>query len=568
MKHLKIQQKMSIAIAITLLALLAIGVVGYNTMTTMNRKSVALYQDTLLPVIWLEGIRSNNQAESADLVEMMFANDPKRTQALSQDIDSRMQQTNEFLSNFEEKTGHDAFETKTLEEYKNILQQYRTARQTVIDYSQAGSSQDAYAEFVSKVVPLRSQVDTLMNNLIAHKEKSASADNDQNQQSFNHTKRLTFLIFLVSLVICTGFGYLVSRSIQRPTKQMQNLMRRAEQGDLTVRGDYASTDEIGQLTQSFNAMMEGLQWLIGQIRDKALVLASTSEQLTASADQTGRATEQIATSMQEVATSAETQSQSVEDTVQTVEKMSHDVQIIAKRSEEVAATADQAFRISKEGNQAIQQTIHQMMSIHTTVGHAADTIRDLGEQARNIGRIVEVITGIASQTNLLALNAAIEAARAGEHGRGFAVVADEVRKLAEESTRSAKQIESYILNIQHKIETVVQSMEQGTQEVATGIDVVNQAGHSFEQIRHSVQEVTEQIQEVTVLVQQVASGTEQVVKAVDKISEAVGQTASVTQMVSAATEEQLATMQEITATSNSLSNIAMELQNQVAKFQV
>lgn len=374
---------------------------------------------------------------------------------------------------------------------------------------------------------------------------------------------------IITVVLGTVIALFTSYIIAKPLKELTLAANKMAAGDLTEqRINSRSNDEIGDLARSFIKMQQNVKEIIEQVHTTANQVADLSEELSTSVEQTSQSTEHITLSMQSVAASAENQSKSMEETVQIVEDMSVSAKQIAASSQDVAATVTHTSNISLDGNKAIQQTIGQMNSINTTVEHVAQTVRDLGEQAQHIGRIVEVITGIAGQTNLLALNAAIEAARAGEQGKGFAVVANEVRKLAEESTASGKQIAEYITSIQQKISLVIESMEQGTKEVAMGIEVVNTAGRSFEEVRISVEDVSQQINLVTHSANQMAAGVEHVVKAMNVISTAAEQSVSGTQTVSAATEEQVASMEEITASSTYLYKMAETLQLLVSKFKV
>jgi methyl-accepting chemotaxis protein len=248
--------------------------------------------------------------------------------------------------------------------------------------------------------------------------------------------------------------------------------------------------------------------------------------------------------------------------------MSIGVQEVAISAQNVSDSSVQASEKAREGNQAIQTAIKQMNHIHETVHGSAEIIKGLEERSKEIGQITRVITDISSQTNLLALNAAIEAARAGEHGRGFAVVADEVRKLAKQSNESAKQISDLISMIQVETNKAVQSMKTTTKEVIEGIDVVNTAGTSFEQIENVIKDVVSQIQEVSSEVEQMAFGTGQVVESINMIAKVSEETASRTQNISTATEEQSASMEEISASASSLSIMAEELQMLIRKFKV
>ncbi|MGG3921768.1 methyl-accepting chemotaxis protein, partial [Geobacillus thermodenitrificans] len=204
--------------------------------------------------------------------------------------------------------------------------------------------------------------------------------------------------------------------------------------------------------------------------------------------------------------------------------------------------------------------------VNGTVEQLAEVIKGLGRRSEQIGSIIEAIRNIAAQTNLLALNAAIEAARAGEHGRGFAVVADEVRKLAEQSAESARQIAELIAAIQEETAHAVQSMESVVNEVTAGTGVIRTSGETFSQIRAAVDEVAKQIRDVSASVSEMAASSEQIVRSVQLVADVAESTSAGTQEVSAATEEQLASMEEISASAASLSKMADDLQAIVRKF--
>lgn len=377
------------------------------------------------------------------------------------------------------------------------------------------------------------------------------------------------IIVLAVLAAVIGLAYMVSLQISRPITGVASVANRISAGDLTVEKlTIKSRDEVGQLSQSVNAMVDNLRTVIQQVNGSAADLASSAEQLSVNAEHTSKATEQIATTIQEVAYGAEKQVQSVEESVTAIQGVSMGVEQVAANAENAAESAIEASQIAVDGNQKLHVAINQMQLIDRTVNDIADIVKRLGASSQEIGQIVQVITAIAEQTNLLALNAAIEAARAGEQGRGFAVVADEVRKLAEQSAKSAQQIEQLIGAIQHESNQAVQSMEKGTKEVALGLEVVNNAGQSFEQIQDSVNQVASKIQEVKAYSQQMAVGTKHAVELVSVIEDVAVNSADGTQSVSAATEEQLAAMEEVTSSAGSLARIAEELQSHVNKFKV
>ena len=209
-----------------------------------------------------------------------------------------------------------------------------------------------------------------------------------------------------------------------------------------------------------------------------------------------------------------------------------------------------------------------MAHIEDSVTNSAQVVTKLGERSKEIGQIVDTISGIAAQTNLLALNAAIEAARAGEQGRGFAVVADEVRKLAEQSQDAAKQISELISEIQGETDKAVRAMAEGTEEVKIGATVVNTAGATFEEIAQVVTDVAEQVREISAVMQELAGSSQQIVLSVREINKLCQDSSGEAQSVSAATEEQTASMEEIASASQSLSRLAQDLQTEISKFRI
>ncbi|WP_077619711.1 methyl-accepting chemotaxis protein [Bacillus sinesaloumensis] len=378
----------------------------------------------------------------------------------------------------------------------------------------------------------------------------------------------TFLVVAIFVLIGIIIAILIVRSITRPLNVLVQVTDQVSNGDLTQSINVKNSDEVGQLGNSFNKMLDSLRELLTNVDDKSQTLAASSEQLTASSEQNSQATEQVANAIQEVAVGTEQQTEMVRHTTDVVKEMSIGIQQIEKNAQNVSRTSTEALSIVENGEQAIQESIQQMQTINTSVADLGKIIHSLGERSEEINQIVNVISDIASQTNLLALNAAIEAARAGEHGKGFAVVADEVRKLAEQSAKSTESIRQLIGTIQDDTKQAVDSMNKGTEEAEKGITVVNNAGQSFTQIQQFVDNVSSQIQEVSASIAQMTQGAHQVVDAVSEIDEIARKTTGQGQEVSAATEEQLASMQEIASSAASLSYMAEELQEAVRKFRL
>ncbi|MDC2867935.1 methyl-accepting chemotaxis protein, partial [Bacillus sp. BP-3] len=258
----------------------------------------------------------------------------------------------------------------------------------------------------------------------------------------------TLIIAVIALIIGGVIIYFITLSITKPLKQLVVSSHKISEGDLTEIIEIRSNDEIGQLGKGFNKMVGSLRELISRINSSAGHVAAASEELTASVRQASEATEQITMAIDQVSSGAVTQTKGVEQGAILLQEVTEGIQSVADTSSVIATSSAYTRQKAENGDQLVEQTVSQMQSIHQSVAESDQIIKLLDNKSKQIGDILEVIQNIADQTNLLALNAAIEAARAGEHGRGFAIVAEEVRKLAEQSSSSSNEIGKLITEIQ------------------------------------------------------------------------------------------------------------------------
>lgn len=385
-----------------------------------------------------------------------------------------------------------------------------------------------------------------------------------------HSNRLKMLgimaVTIVIVILLTRFfankiAIRLSRMVQRVTQVAEGDLRPAEITD-------QSADEIGQLGKAVQDMTSNLRDVMRQVNQAAEQVAASSEQLTTSAEQSAQGATQVATSIFEVASGTEKQTEAVGKTTAIVKRISSEIEHTSANVAIVEQTSGQAADAAKEGGKAIEAAVNQMANIETKVVRSAGVVSKLGERSKEIGQIVDTISGIAGQTNLLALNAAIEAARAGEQGRGFAVVAEEVRKLAEQSQEAAKQIAQLISEIQTDTDSAVVAMTEGTHEVKVGAEVVNTAGRSFTEIISLVDRVSDQVSSITTAIRGISDSGTQIISAVEDIDFISKDTAGQTQTVSAVTQEQSASMEEIAASSEALATLAQDLQTVVLRFKI
>ena len=385
-------------------------------------------------------------------------------------------------------------------------------------------------------------------------------------------RHLTYVMLGLSifcLLLAVGVAAVISKRFVAPILTLRDAAEHIAAGDLR-RQEVAvqSQDELGQLAGSFADMSGKLRDLVVQVQRESQQVAAASEELTASAEQAAHAVQQVAGSVTEVAGGADRQLTVAREATTEVDVLAKELAGASQRAGEVRKSVEKTSQAAESGGEAIGKAIRQMQALDTTVTHSAQVVAKLGERSQEIGQIVDTISGIAGQTNLLALNAAIEAARAGEQGRGFAVVADEVRKLAEQSQEAAGRIASLIGEIQGETGRAVEAMNKGTAEVKEGTVVAGQAGAAFEEIVGLIRKANEEVAAITAAIEQTVSGSGRIVHAVDDMQRVSRDTAEQTQTVAAATEEQAASMEEIASSSRSLAHLAEELQVAVSRFKV
>lgn len=376
---------------------------------------------------------------------------------------------------------------------------------------------------------------------------------------------VNFVIIIIAVVVSVKMSGYISGVIQK----FVSVAAEIADGRITSeKVPTQSTEEMEQLAAAFNKMKTNMRNLIQQIVKATEQLAASSQQLTASAGQSAQASSQVADSVSNIANAASSQLREVDNTAGVISQMSIDVHEAAQNANDVNERSGEAAETAEIGGESIGNAISFMSQIAENVNLSTEVVTKLGERSKEIGQIIDTISGIAGQTNLLALNAAIEAARAGEQGRGFAVVAEEVRKLAEQSQDAAKQIAGLIGEIQGETDRAVTVMNEGPRLVQSGSEVVNAAGLAFQDITGLVQNIHNQMQDISTAMQQMADNSQQIVLSVNEIDQLSKQAAGQTQTVLASSEEQSASIEEIAASSQALAMMAEELRAVTAQFSI
>lgn len=567
LRNLSISKKLLIIIIASALGLCSIGTLGISYINEMAKGSNVMYKDNLLHLNKIMQIRVNARASDAYTLEALVTKSPERTKELNNEISSAWEEIDSIIAEIE-KTDLTKEEINLNEQYKQRAQELANNRDKVMELAASNKNEEAYSLYMGAVEENRAAVNDILKEMQNYNLENADSINNENNDKKQEVLVFVASIAIVVLLILVTLSIIITRMIVRPIKEVKGLLIEAENGDFTGKGNYESKDEIGELTASYNNMTNSLQAVFITVQDSSQQVASASEQLSASAEQNSNASEHITLTVQELASGSDKQLDTVENSFRVMKDITNHTKTISKHTEEITKDALQASTLSTEGNKAIQKVNEQMNSIYENVNSLSKAVGNLDARSNEISQITNVITGISAQTNLLALNAAIEAARAGEHGKGFAVVADEVRKLAEESTNSTEQISNLIQLIQNDTNLTLKTMEKAAEEVQSGLNVVSVAGSSFEKIEQAVNGVVSQIEDISDSLKKLSNGTLSVNDSIENVSNVAQETSAITQNISAATQEQLASMEEITSSSMALAKLADDLQVIINQFKI
>lgn len=379
-----------------------------------------------------------------------------------------------------------------------------------------------------------------------------------------------------SIAIGLSLAAMVSKSIAEELRSLAAATKVVSEGNLARDIPVRREDELGDLALAFNRMVGSLREIVREVQVTAEAVTDSALALSSSTEQMNTSTEEIAKTVEQIAKGTEHQANLVEQFSRVMREMAGSINEIAVRARSTADAASEAGYTAQTGGKSVKEAMSKMKEVFGIIEASTLTVKSFSEKAKYIGTIVDVITKIAQQTHLLALNAAIEAAkasgievaRAGEYGRGFAVIAEEIRKLATEAGHSAEEIAKIVKELQEGNAQVLASMEIAVKEIDSGKEVLAATGEALEEIVHVILEKVKQIQEISHLTQQQTRGAEELVKTIDEIAKVAQDNAASTEEVSDATAEQTASMERMAASVQELKALSDRLKVLISKFKV
>lgn len=432
-----------------------------------------------------------------------------------------------------------------------------------------GNRTAARAIMDTKLLNLEEEI---LDSFIAAADQGKSITTDilnETTSSNDQIRKTGIILSLVILLVAVCIGVITARTISKPIKVVMARMNLVAKGDLSSPPLQATTkDEIGHLVTATNNMSSSMRDIITNIGNSTKTVLNYSEELSQSSREVKLGADQVSTTMHDMASGSENQANSANEMATMMTNLSGEIAEASEHSENIRLSSKEVMEMTDKGNELMHESTKQMAKVDELVRAAVYKVHGLDEKAQEISKLNAVIENIANQTNLLALNAAIEAARAGEHGKGFAVVADEVRKLAEQVADSVKEITTIVNNIQTESQSVSVSLQGGYKEVAEGTKILKTTNDTFHEINGAVNKMFKSIQYMSNNLHGIAANSQEMTASVEEIAAIAQESAAGIEETSAGALQISNSIEEISANTNHLSSLIEELNDSVRKFQV
>ena len=577
MDNLKVSNKLLILNIVALIGLILIGIVGYNAVQTAKEDMDVMYNRYLHSTRLSGDCRYQMRYMQIQSALSPLTTDPQLISSRRAKFDDSIKAFEDNVAQYENLVGAHPELVAEAEGMMNTFQKFKQVGENLMNMRPPADTTGvdmvnhinrAISYYEDESMPLAIQLAEILGNIDKGVAERSTAMMKQSEDNVSSVILLLFVVTGIVIAVLIVISVVVTKGVTTPIDNMIQLFDHLRKGDFreSTLIDPSRGDEFGIMSQAIRDMRQTVSKLLQQTSNSAEQLAASSQELTASAHQSAQASEQVAQSVTTSASAVVEQQQNVGEALDLINAANNSIGLLGKTADNVSAHATKANNLATDGGGAVESSVQQIISVEKIVNDSAATVDKLGKRSQEIGQIVEAISGIAEQTNLLALNAAIEAARAGEHGRGFAVVSEEVRKLAEESQGAAQKIATLIGDIQNETTNAVDSMQKGNAAVRAGTQSVEKLRDTFEEIRVATDNVASEAKNMVKELDAVATATNKIRDNSQSISDKSAHVSREMESVSAASQEQSASGEEIASASDELSRLAQGLQNSLQNF--
>ena len=536
--NLTISKRLAVGFGVILALMIILTATGIWSLSGMNSKIEQIIKINNTKIEHAYSIQNAINAIDKSVFTIVLSNDEATTKTERQKIETARAAYQTSVATLE-KLETSVKGKEIIQELKQNAEISKGASDRAIETAASGNTQSAITT-ITGTMQISNMLGNACNDLVRYQQDQTALGAKDAQATYTRARLFLLIMGIVVFAFAVFLATGLAKSITKPLNYGASIAHKIAEGDLTARIETMRADETGQLLGAMQNMLENLQRIIGEVKAAATNMASASHELNANSELMSKGAGEQAGRALQVASASEEMSQTILD--------------VAKNTSSIEISSTETAKLARNGEKVVDSSVHKVKAISETIEASAQLIRSLGDRSNQIGHIIGVINDIADQTNLLALNAAIEAARAGEAGRGFAVVADEVKKLAVRTSNSTSEISSMITSMQKEVHEVVASMETITREVTAGVELSTQAGDVLRNIVGSVDQLH-------VMVQQIASASEEMASTSEQISKDIETIATVSKETSGNSEG-------ITRASLELAELSVNLEKAVAGFNV
>lgn len=572
LKNLKFGQKIAVLTISFFIFLIISGITSLVQISEVNSNIQKLNNENLVPIVKLESIKSDIEYIRTLANSLKdTSGDEEEMQSIQDEIVEQIASTNESLEEYKNNSNYNEFMTS--------YNEYIEAITSFLESDGVGSEQEQTETNVESQGPPQEMVllDSTKTESVSALDKIinlqiAKAENTYNESEtvYKTTLIITIIVIAIAFMTTLLLSIFIARSISIPTRRVTSKLKEISEsnGDLTARIGYHSKDEMGELSKSFDTFVEKLQKIIKEVAGSAETISESSDQLTDATSETTKSLEQITYTVSEIASGTSQSAAVMEETTGNLIEMASFSSRTSKATKQTADNTRLVHEAAVNGSKKITEVVSSISDIAASSKDVTIVINELNTSSNKISDFIQIITGISAQTNLLALNAAIEAARAGEAGKGFSVVADQIRKLADESNRAALQISYLVQENQVKTSSAVSSVLEVEELVTAGVEKSNEVSDAIQHIISHIQEILHEINQIDAAAEKQALSTNEMEMAMSNLAQTAGETAAGTDQIRTSISEQLATMTNIEGTTEQLSKMAKNLRELTAGFKI